>query len=101
MFVLLIDDRRPMRDLSSPGLDDEIAFAVERELLFSNKLDPDSRQIRARLHDEVVLEDALVPVPRLIDTLPHIDKSNAVERGNVCLPLRTVVADQVIALSFE
>ena len=94
----LVEYRRLFDQLAAGGLEDQVTLAVELRAEGSLERHRDDAGIGPRRDHEIVFELAVVAVIDQIDALIHIPIRHFAVIGNIGVPLRGVVADQVIAL---
>src|SRR6266542_4095404 len=90
-----------LNDLASAGLQNEIAFGINRKVLSACESNPDLSRISAGSQTKVIFKLTLLAVinqinPRINSGVSHLSKSR-----NVGVPSALIIADQVIALALQ
>src|SRR5260221_7587284 len=90
-----------LNDLTSAGFQNEIAFGIKGKIFSACESNPDLARVSARSQTKVIFKLTLLAVidhvnARINSGVPHLSK-----RRNVGVPLRSIVADQVIALAMQ
>ncbi len=92
----LIGDRGVFDHVSARGVQDEVALGIKRFPRDAVKRQPDGAGARAGLDHEVVLELLLVAVVDQVDAAVDTLVGHLGVVGDVGVPLRRVVADEVV-----
>ena len=93
----LVGDGGVFDHVSARGVQDEVALGVKRFPRDAAKRQPDGAGARAGLDHEVVLELLLIAVVDQVDAAVDAVVGHLGVVGDVGVPLRGVVADEVIA----
>src|ERR1700722_3353270 len=94
----LVDHRRFLDDLASGSFDDEVAVAIEREIVGARDGHLDARGVGIRRDPEVIFEAALRASINQADAGIDALEAHAFISCDAGMPLRAVLADEIVAM---
>ena len=93
---VLVHDRRALHERSGLQRDHGLAVLIDRDRRLIVEAQAEGVEPCAWLHEDVVLEQAIVAVHPDVDAGIRVDHADAAEQAGVADPLRLIAPDQVV-----